>query len=448
MVKKLNDMHTNDPQLRSWVESANNPQTDFPIQNLPFGVFRHVSGHGQPAICVAIGDRILDLRGCQQDGLLEDLAPSIQEACTAQSLNPLMALGRGAATAQRVCLSTLLRIGNPASREHHRKAEQLLTLADEVVMLPPAVIGDFTDFYASIHHAANVGRIVRPENPLLPNYKYVPIGYHGRASSIVVSGSPVVRPNGQIKVPDASLPVYAPSSALDYELEVGFFVGRGNRRGDPVSIDHAGEHLFGLCLLNDWSARDVQHWEYQPLGPFLAKSFATTLSPWVVTLDALAPFRVPAYRRAVDDPALLPYLNSREDQARGGLDLTLEVSLSSQAMRDRGIAPLGLSRSNMRDLYWTMAQMLTHHTSNGCNLRAGDLLGSGTVSGDAKDSLGCLLEITGRGQHPLQLPTGERRSFLEDGDEVIFNAFCEGEGRARIGFGECRGTIAPARKLG
>jgi fumarylacetoacetase len=440
------EMHPNDPRLHSWIDSANDPKSDFPIQNLPFGVFRHVSGHGQPAICVAIGDRILDLRGCQQDGLLDDLAPAIQEACTALSLNALMALGRGAATALRVRLSGLLRIGQPTTRENHRKVEQLLTAADEVMLLPPAVIGDYTDFYASVHHATNVGKLFRPDNPLLPNYKYVPIGYHGRASSIVVSGTPVRRPGGQSKIADATAPLFGPSNSLDYELEVGFFVGRGNKLGHPISIDRASEHIFGLCLVNDWSARDLQAWEYQPLGPFVGKNFATTISPWVVTLDALEPFRVPAFQRAEGDPTPLPYINSREDQALGGLDLILEASLSSQAMRDRAIAPLRVSRGNMRDLYWTMAQMVTHHASNGCNLRAGDLMASGTISGSTADSLGSLLEISRRGASPIQLPTGETRSFLEDGDEVIFEGWCEREGHTRIGFGGCRGSVLPARK--
>jgi fumarylacetoacetase len=308
----------------------------------------------------------------------------------------------------------------------------------------PAQIGDYSDFYASLHHATNVGSMFRPDNPLLPNYKWVPIGYHGRASSIVVSGTPVKRPHGQLKPPDAESPVYAPSRALDYEMEMGCFVGSGNPLGKAVPIEQAGEHLFGLSLVNDWSARDIQTWEYQPLGPFLAKSFATTVSPWVITLEALEPYRVPPFKRPPGDPAPLPYLDSASEQARGGIDVTVEVYLLTSQMRDSGMSPYRLSRGSTADLYWTMGQMLAHHTSNGCNLRPGDLFASGTVSGPTRDSRGCLLELTGRGSEPIQLPTGETRKFLEDGDEVIMRGYCERDGSVRIGFGECRGLIAPA----
>ena len=309
-------------------------------------------------------------------------------------------------------------------------------------MAPPAAIGDYTDFYASIHHAANVGRLFRPGNPLLPNYKYVPIGYHGRASSIVVSGTAVHRPAGQTRDTTAAAPVFGPSRALDYELEVGFFTGPGNPLAHPIPITEAEEHIFGLCLLNDWSARDIQSWEYQPLGPFLAKSFATTISPWVVTLEALAPFRVPAFQRPDGDPQPLPYLHSAADAQRGGIDLTLQVYLASRQMRESGIPPARLSQSNLKNLYWTLAQLLTHHTSNGCNLRPGDLLASGTVSGPQPEERGCLLELTLRGAELIRLPSGEVRKFLEDGDEVILHGYCQREGFARIGFGACRGTIA------
>jgi fumarylacetoacetase len=309
---------------------------------------------------------------------------------------------------------------------------------DQVAMAVPARIGDYTDFYASIHHATNVGRLFRPDNPLLPNYKYVPIGYHGRASSIVVSGAEVHRPSGQSKDATAAAPVFAPSRALDYELEVGFFIGPGNALGQPIPIGQAEDHIFGICLLNDWSARDIQSWEYQPLGPFLAKSFATTISPWIVTMEALAPFRAPAFQRADGDPDPLPYLNSPEDRSHGGIDLTLEVYMKSKQMD----APIRLSRGNLKDLYWTLPQLLAHHASNGCNLRPGDLLASGTVSGPLPDARGCLLELTQRGADPISLPSGEIRKFLEDGDEVILRGFCERPGFPRIGLGDCRGTIA------
>jgi fumarylacetoacetase len=312
----------------------------------------------------------------------------------------------------------------------------------EAVMAPPAIIGDYTDFYSSIHHASNVGRLFRPGNPLLPNYKYVPIGYHGRASSIVVSGTPVGRPSGQSKEPAAEAPVFGPTRSLDYELEVGFFAGPGNALGQPIPIADAEQHIFGLCLLNDWSARDMQSWEYQPLGPFLAKSFATTISPWIVTMEALAPFRVPAFQRPDGDPEPLPYLSAAEDRERGGIDLTLEVYIASRQMREAALQPMRLSRGNLRNLYWTLAQLLTHHSSNGCNLRPGDLLATGTVSGPSREERGCLLELTQRGAEPIRLPNGEIRKFLEDGDEVILRGYCERDGFARIGLGECRGTIA------
>jgi fumarylacetoacetase len=312
----------------------------------------------------------------------------------------------------------------------------------EAEMLLPAAVGDYTDFYASVFHATNVGRMMRPDNPLLPNYKYIPIGYHGRASSLVVSGTPVSRPAGQTEPKEpGGAPAFGPSRSLDYELEVGAFVAEGNPRGRPIPLAEADRHLFGLVLVNDWSARDVQKWEYQPLGPFLAKSFATSVSPWVVTREALAPFRVPAFVRPPGDPAPLPYLLDERDRAAGGFDLRLEVLLSTPTMRERGLPPALLSESNLRVLYWTLAQMLAHHTSNGCTLRPGDLLASGTVSGPEKNQRGCLLELTWRGAEPVELPSGETRRFLEDGDEVILRGRCEREGFVRIGFGECRGVI-------
>ncbi|HSR06117.1 MAG TPA: fumarylacetoacetase [Bryobacteraceae bacterium] len=412
----------------SWVESANQPLTDFPLQNLPYGVFGTNARIG-----VAIGDSILDLRGCASTGLLNSLSPETVRACAAESLNALLALGSDHWSPLRRRLTELLAAESP-QRPH---VEPLLIARAGAPMHLPAAIGDYTDFFTSIYHASNVGNLFRPGNPLAPNYKHLPIGYHGRASSIVVSGTPIHRPAGQIQEAH-----FGPTRALDYELEVGAFVGPANRLGEPVPIGQARSHIFGLCLLNDWSARDIQVWESQPLGPFLAKSFATTISPWIVPLEAFEPFRAPAFTRPAGDPAPLPYLYSPEDQARGGIDIIVEVWLASQRMREAAAEPVRISRGNFRDTYWTIAQMLAHHTSNGCNLRPGDLFGSGTVSGPTRDSLGCLLELTRRGTEPFHLPTGEDRRYLEDGDEVILRAHCEREGCVRIGFGECRGTIA------
>jgi len=411
--------------MRTWVETAEG--SDFPLENLPLGVFRRADG----VACVgaAIGDRILDLRGAADAELATG---EIAAACREAALNELMALGREASAALRARMTELLTDAGARAR-----VEPLLVKQADVKMLLPARIGDYTDFYASVYHATNVGRLFRPENPLLPNYKWVPIGYHGRASSIVVSGTEIHRPSGQTKSPDAAEPVFGPSRMLDYELEVGCFAGPGNRLGEAIPLKDAERHMFGLCLVNDWSARDVQAWEYQPLGPFLAKNFATTISPWVVTMEALEPFRRPAFDRAKGDPKLLAYLDDAGDTSRGGIDVTLEVWLRTARMRE----PVRVSRGNLSDLYWTLAQMLTHHTSNGCNLEPGDLLASGTVSGATEDSLGCLLEMTRRGAQPLKLPDGETRKFLEDGDEVILRGYCEREGCVRIGFGECRGVV-------
>jgi len=414
---------THDPALRSWVESANDPSSDFPIQNLPFGVFRRSSSDESPRVGVAIGDQIYDLAAA--------------DLMRADSLNGLMGLGNAAATELRRELSRRLREGADPD------ASALVPMRDAEMFLP-ATIGDYTDFYASISHATNVGTMLRPDNPLLPNYKWVPIGYHGRASSIVVSGNDIRRPQGQTRDGSEGAPTFGPSKRLDYELEMGAFVGRGNRMGSPISIDAAEEHLFGLCLLNDWSARDMQTWEYQPLGPFLAKSFATTISPWVVTIDALAPFRMPAYERPPNDPAPLAYLSSRNDTKSGGFNIGLEVRLSSSKMRAEGVAPMVVSRGTFAYMYWTIAQMITHHASNGCNLRPGDLLGSGTVSGPEKESRGCMLERTWRGTEPLALPGGETRAFLQDGDEVTISGYCVGDGARRIGFGSCVGRVVPA----
>lgn len=433
---------SHDPALRSWVESANLPDTDFPIQNLPLGVFAR-SSTDAGRVGVAIGDAIVDVCAVQAEGLLDGDGEAAAHQCWVPRLNELMALGRRPCTALRAQLSGLLAAGAPAARRPGL-AERILVPSADVTMRLPATIGDYTDFYASVFHATNVGLLFRPDNPLLPNYKWVPIGYHGRASSIMPSGTSIRRPVGQSKDADAPAPAVGPTRSLDYEAEVGMFVGADTTLGEPVSIDDAEAHLFGICLLNDWSARDIQSWEYQPLGPFLAKSFATTISPWVVTLDALAPFRVPAFARPAGDPAPLSYLTPRRDAEAAAIDLTLDIRLTSRLMRERGFAAIGLSRSNARDLYWTPAQLLTHHTSNGCNLRSGDLLASGTVSGPTPDSLGCLLELTRRGAVPVTLPTGETRRFLEDGDEVVLSGRCERPGAVRIGFGECRGAVSPA----
>jgi fumarylacetoacetase len=435
---------THDSKVQSWVESANSAASDFPIQNLPFGIFRRLGEGGAARVGVAIGDRILDLYRMQSDGLLA--AESIRiaaNACASNSLNALMSLGAIPRRALRRHLYAILR--EDASASDRQVASQHLVAQADVDLLLPADVGDYTDFYASIFHATNVGKLFRPDNPLLPNYKHIPIGYHGRASSLIPSRSTVRRPWGQTREGEAD-PQFAPTKALDYELELGFFVSTGNSLGETIPIAEAEEHIFGICLVNDWSARDIQAWEYQPLGPFLGKSFATSLSPWVVTMEALAPFRAAAFPRAEGDPTPLPYLSNPIDQQLGGLDLWLEVSLLSPRMHEAGAGPLVLGRSNFKDMYWTMAQMLTHHASNGCNLRPGDLLASGTVSGADKTARGCLLELTSRGKEPVTLPTGEQRKFLEDGDEVILRGFCEREGFRRVGWGSCSGKIVAATR--
>ena len=431
---------THDPKIKSWLESANSATTDFPLQNLPYGVFTRRGSGEKPRIGVAIGDFVLDVAGCESDGLFGAGASPAAEACAASSLNLLMALGQTHWKALRRELHELLRVDASNTAAQGAVGKHLLPMS-VTRLVAPVEIGDYTDFYASIYHATNVGTMFRPDNPLLPNYKYIPIGYHGRASSIVISGTPVRRPVGQTRPDAAAPPEFGPTRQLDYELEVGFYVGPGNALGKPMLIQEAPANIFGLCLVNDWSARDMQAWEYQPLGPFLAKNFATTISPWVVTLDALEPFRAPAFDRPSGDPQPLPYLQSDDEQQTGGIDLTLEVFLRTAMMKAQGIEAVKLSRGNFRDMYWTIAQMLTHHASNGCNLRAGDLLASGTVSGNSRDALGCLLELTKRGTEPIVLPNNEQRSFLANGDEVILRAYCVREGFARIGFGECAGTV-------
>ena len=410
--------------LASWVESANDPATDFPLQNLPFGRFR--ASIGEPwRVCTAIGDQVLDLDAV---GLIET-----------QDMNRLMAAGAASRRALRLALSRGLRRGS----ELRPRFAAALRAQAEVELGLPCHIGDYTDFYTGIHHATTVGKLFRPDSPLLPNYKWVPIGYHGRSSSIVASGQPFHRPRGQLKAADAAQPVLAPSARLDYELELGIFVGTPNALGEPVPIEAAQEHVFGIALFNDWSARDIQAWEYQPLGPFLSKNFASTVSPWIVTLEALAPFRS-EFARPTGDPQPLPYLDSQSNRAAGAIDIELEVWLQTAAMRTAGHAGDRLSRSNFRDAYWTVAQLVAHHTVNGCNLQSGDLLGSGTLSGASAEQGGSLLELSQGGQRPLQLSNGQTRTFLEDGDSVILRGHCERAGSRRIGFGDCTGTVLPA----
>jgi fumarylacetoacetase len=436
---------THDPALTSWIESANSPDTDFPIQNLPFGVFSR-KGDSERRVGVAIGDQIVDIGESLSANLWSGKARDVARWCDRPSLNELMQAPRDSLSQFRARLSELL-TGTPGDDSviNPLPPGALVPMTD-AVMFRPADIGDYTDFYASIYHATNVGKIFRPESPLLPNYKYVPIGYHGRASSIVISGTEVTRPNGQMLPNGAKDPTFGQTQMLDYEAEVGFFVGRGNDLGKPVPMDKAEEALFGICLVNDWSARDIQSWEYQPLGPFLSKSFATTISPWVVTWEAVEPYRVPAFFRPPGDPQPLQYLSSEKDRNEGGIDLTIEVYIRSMLMREGRLRPSRLSIASLADMYWTAAQMLTHHTSNGCNLRPGDLFASGTISGPDKGSQGCMLELTRRGTEPVLLPTGEERKFLHDGDEIILRAYFQREGAARIGLGECAGLIVASSR--
>jgi fumarylacetoacetase len=432
---------TNDPQSKSWVSAANRPGSDFPIQNLPLSVFRR-RGSGEPFRGgIAIGDQVVDLKLLADSPGLEDAARTAIAAGARPVLNELMQLGRAAWSALRNAVFAGLAEGSK------RKSAFERCLVDQslVEYSLPAQIGDFTDFYTSIHHATAVGRLFRPDQPLLPNYKWMPIGYHGRSSSVVVSGREVRRPWGQRLPPGHSEPVVAPSARLDYELELGVYIGNGNPLGDPITLQNAESHVFGLCLLNDWSARDIQAWEYQPLGPFLAKNFATTVSPWIVPLQALAPFRA-SYGRASGDPQLPAYLRSPENDAAGSFDIRLEVDLQTSSMRDRGEPPQRISSSSFRHSYWTVAQMIAHHTLTGCNLRAGDLLGTGTQSGPTPGEAGSLLELSAGGKHPIAVGSAEQRAFLEDGDAVTLRGWCEKPGAARIGFGRACGRVLPARE--
>ena len=436
---------THDPALHSWVASANSANsgsTDFPVQNLPYGRFRRAgpAGADQPwRIGIAIGDQILDLaaaRGCT-DWPAALAAPL--DALAAGNLNAVMAAPKAVRLALRQAIFKALREGSPAQAE---LAACLLPQAQASLTLPCS-IHDYTDFYTGIHHATAVGKLFRPDNPLLPNYKWVPIGYHGRASSLVASGTPIRRPLGQTMAAGASKPSVSPSQRLDYELELGALVGPGNALGQPVPIAEAEDRLFGLLLLNDWSARDLQAWEYQPLGPFLAKNFGSTLSPWLVTMEALAPYRA-AFTRPEGDPQPLAYLDSPANRSSGALDIALSVWLQTAAMRERGDAPVQLSQSNFKDAYWTLAQLLTHHASNGCNLQPGDLLGTGTQSGPGAGQGGSLLELSAGGKQAISLPGGEQRTFLQDGDQLILRAHCRRQGAARIGFGDCAGVVMAA----
>jgi fumarylacetoacetase len=433
---QLNETH--DPSLKSWVQSGNDEASDFPIQNLPFGVFHLIDGRAHEACGgVAIGDQILDLTAACKSGLFSGVAASAAQAAALGQMNTFMALGRPAWTALRLAISQLLR--EDATKRD--KARACLVPMKKVQMIVPARIGNYTDFFASVYHAMNVGKLFRPDAPLLPNYKHIPIGYHGRASSVRASGHTVKRPNGQLMPAGATAPVVGPSQRLDYELEMGVWIGPGNVLGEPIAIEDAEDHIFGLCLLNDWSARDVQGWEYQPLGPFLAKSFLTSISPWIVTLEALAPYRTPFAPRPDSDPHPLPYLMNDYQAKGGGFDIALEAFIETEAMQIAKTQPHQLSHASLKHLYWTAGQMVTHHSMGGCNLESGDLLGTGTTSGPDTDSLGCLLEITEGGKKPIALPTGESRTFLQNGDRLTMKAYCKKEGTRRIGFGECSGAV-------
>lgn len=419
---------THDPATASWVASANQADTDFPIQNLPFGRFRRIDSEPW-RIGVAIGSQVLDLHAA---GLVDHA-----------DMHRLMAAPAAQRRALRMSLWQGFKVGSPLQAVWQRA----LLPVNQVELGLPCDIGDYTDFYTGIHHATTVGKLFRPDNPLLPNYKWVPIGYHGRASSIGASGQRFHRPLGQTLPQGADAPAFGPSQRIDYELEIAAWIGAGNPAGHAVDIAHAEDHLFGIGLLNDWSARDVQAWEYQPLGPFLAKNFATTVSPWIVTMDALMPFRTPFFRPA-GDPQPLPYLDSPANRSAGAIAVTLEVWLQTEAMRQAGNPGQRLSTSGLQDAYWTLAQLVTHHTVNGCNLRSGDLLGTGTLSGPSPEQGGSLLELTQGGKLPIALDNGEMRSFLQDGDSIILRGLCDAPGARRIGLGECRGTLMPAHKVG
>jgi fumarylacetoacetase len=429
---------THDPKRKSWIEAANAPGADFPLQNLPLGVFRRKGVPEAARGGVAIGDRIVDLAACHRAAIFLDGAAEAAAAASGATLNPLMALGNGHADALRLALSHML--GAEGSARRASVEPHLVAMADAELMLP-AEIGDFSDFFSSVHHATNAGRAFRPENPLNPNFKYVPVAYHSRTSSIVPSGTNFRRPKGQIRPQGNDAPFVSPSRALDCEVELGFYIGAGNALGETIPIERAEHHIFGFCLLNDWSARDIQGWESQPLGPFLGKSFCTTVSPWIVTKAALEPFRAANEAHAAGDPAPLPHLVQHGD---GAFDIALEALIATPKSRQAHAAAMRFALCNAKNGYWTVAQMVAHHASNGCNLRPGDLLATGTLSGPEPGTLGCLLEITKRGSEAMKLKNGEERRWLEDGDEVIFRARAEKPGAVGIGFGEARGLVLPA----
>jgi fumarylacetoacetase len=440
MTMELN--HTHDANARSWLESANAPGTDFPIQNLPFGVFRRAGISEAFRGGVAIGDQVIDLAAVAREGAVSGPAAQAVNACTGDALNDFLALGPAAWRALRHALFDLLKAG--ASGPGMNALRESLVPQAEAEMRVPTRVGNYTDFYTSIHHARNVGRVIRPDDPLTPNFQWIPIAYHGRASSVVVSGTPFKRPMGQAMPPGASAPIYGPCRRLDHELELGFYIGPGNNLGTPIPIAEAEDHIFGMCLLNDWSARDHQFWEMNPLGPFLGKNFCTTVSPWIVTMEALAPYRVP-FAHPADEPQPLAYLTSATNSQRGGVDVQLEVLIESRQHRERAVAPDRLSATSFRHQYWTIAQMVAQHSVGGCNLQPGDLLGTGTISGPTPEQAGAMVELSLGGTRSIALPgTGEARTFLEDGDAIILRGWCEKPGAARIGFGENRGEVLPA----
>ncbi|WP_169569624.1 fumarylacetoacetase [Sneathiella limimaris] len=434
----LNETHA--PNLKSWIATANDGKTDFPIQNLPFAVFRRAGSSDQFAIGVAIGDQILNLRKVANTGALDLGDQNILSAIKSEKLNELMSLGAKSWSTLRKALSQGLREGSAAEGQ----LKSCLFPMDEAEYTVPCTIPDYTDFYASVYHATNIGALFRPDNPLLPNYKWIPIGYHGRSSSIGVSGQTFPRPKGQTKTPDAETPSFGPCKRLDFELEMGILVGPGTELGDSVSIDQAEEHVFGMCLFNDWSARDIQAWEYQPLGPFLAKNFASTMSPWIVTMEALAPYRT-SFAHPADDPQPMEYLASEQNSKSGGLDINLDVLIQTEKMKSEEQAPHSLATSNMKYSYWTVAQMVTHHTVGGCNLNPGDLMATGTMSGPDATEACAMIELTKGGKEPITLPNGESRTFIEDGDTIVITGHCEREGAVRIGFGSSVGTVIAAR---
>ncbi|KAA1151270.1 fumarylacetoacetase [Pseudoalteromonas sp. FUC4] len=431
---------THDINLTSWVESANVDNCDFPIQNLPFAEFRRKGSDEAFRGGVAIGDQVIDLAKLSKLNVLTGDAKTAADAASEATLNTFMGLGKQYWSALRLALSKALRAGS----DHQQALSDTLVAQSDIEFSLPCRIGDYTDFYTSIYHATAVGSLFRPDNPLLPNYKWVPIGYHGRSSSIDVSGQTFHRPKGQTKAPNAEVPSFGPCKRLDYELELGIYLGKGNALGDAIAIENAENHVFGFCVFNDWSARDLQAWEYQPLGPFLAKNFASTVSPWIVTTEALAPYRT-SWTRDENDPQPMDYLESKANRDQGAFDIQMDVKIQTQKMRSEGHNPTRVSTSSFKHSYWSVAQMVTHHTVNGCNFMPGDMLGSGTQSGPTHEEAGSLLELSRGGKEKITLSNGEQRSFLEDGDNVIMRGWCEKEGYARIGFGSVESTVLPAK---